>query len=144
MRVYRPARGIRVRPLLLVTSLFLTISAVAAGAALGGSPAPTKGIIPPEAFQPGKQIDPALVPDYIVALGRDGKPVGYVSKELALGLTPDPLDDSGRPMAAVIPVYGGDLVTIVGHMVPDLGFVPLGTDPESIPRPEVEVAPVTR
>lgn len=139
MKTYRSRRGPHLRWLLL-TSIALTVSALVAGTALAGARAPTKGIIPPEAFRAGT-TDLALVPDYVVALGRDGNAVGYVQREAALGLAPNSVDALGRPMAPTIPVYGEDLVTIVGYMVPDRGFVPLGTDPASVPRFQVELAP---
>jgi hypothetical protein len=37
-------------------------------------------------------------------------------------------------------VYGDDLKTIVGYMYPARGFVPLGTDPESVPAIPVDTS----
>lgn len=37
------------------------------------------------------------------------------------------------------PVYGEDLKTLVGHMVPGRGFVPLGVDEKSVPTFEAVV-----
>lgn len=121
--------------------LVLTIMSIAAGSALAEVRTPTKGVIPPEANVDGA-INWSLIPEYIVALGRDGNPVGYVSRELTFGLVPPALDEVGRPVARAIPVYGEDLVTVVGHMVPDRGFVPLGADYDAIQRLEASVAPI--
>jgi len=86
-------------------------------------------------------MDLSLVPDYIEALGRDGQPVGYVTREDALGLGPQITDNTGRPVDVPITVYAGDLATVVGHMVPGRGFVPLGADPKSIPEYDVKTGP---
>jgi hypothetical protein len=84
--------------------------------------APNRGPIPEAAFPAeGGPIDRILVPDYIPALGQDGQPVGWVSKELAV-----PVVDEGNRQ--LIPVFGDDLRTVVGHMVAGYGFAPIGTD----------------
>jgi hypothetical protein len=76
------------------------------------------------------EVDPARAPDFIAVAGRDGGIAGYVAKRF---LVPDA---STPPVAAgedSWPVYAADLQTLVGHMVPDKGFVPLGADPATIP-----------
>lgn len=104
--------------------------ALASCTATGGKPTPTA--------QPGATNSPPI-PGYVVALGRDGNPVGYV-RQADVDPASNPVDSLGRPMAATIPVYAADLVTIVGHMVPDRGFVPRGTDPQSVPTLEAVVS----
>jgi hypothetical protein len=94
---------------------------------------PTKGRIPPAAMPPeGGDINMALVPDFVgVWGGPTGETiVGYAPKDLLLipdsavsGTPEDP------PQSEPIPVYGEDLTTLVGHMVADHGFVPLGSSP---------------
>jgi hypothetical protein len=91
---------------------------------LAGSPAPTKGPIPPNAWT-ANGVDKSLVPDYIPALDQAGNQVGYVSKDLAI--------TNGAPPTQPIPVYASDLQTIVGYMYPGRGFVPLGTSPDAVP-----------
>jgi hypothetical protein len=71
-----------------------------------------------------------LVPDFVPALDRNGDVAGYVSKEALIG-----------PPGATIPVVAADLSTRVGDMVPGKGFVPLGSDPGSIPDFPVFQAP---
>ena len=104
---------------LSVLSVALLISAT-----LASGPLPTKGPIPPDAIQNGA-FNKALIPDFIPALDRDGNVAGYVARDLAI---PD-----GAPANTPIPVFGNDLTTIVGHMVPGRGFVPLGASADSVP-----------
>jgi hypothetical protein len=86
----------------------------------------TKGRIPSGAFRSDGTVDPNQVPDFVPALGRDGEVVGYVTRQ-DLGLD----DNTGE--AQVMAVYGDDLSTVIGHMVAGVGYVPLGTDPASLP-----------
>lgn len=123
---------------MIAIPLVLTFASLAAGSALADLNGPTRGVIPPDARLADGELDLSKVPDFIVALGRDGQPVGYVSKDLVL--VPQ-VDDTGRPVAPTIPVYGDDLTTVVGHMVPDRGFVALGTDDASVPTFEFEQGP---
>ena len=74
-------------------------------------------------------IDPSMVPDFIAVAGDPGR-VGFARRENVLG--------SGD---APFPVYGEDLRTVVGTMVPGRGFVPIGVDPGTVPTFEVVVAP---
>ena len=62
--------------------------------------------------------------------GRDAGIAGYARKQDVLG--------SG---AAPFPVFGDDLVTVVGQMVPGKGFIPAGVDPNSVPKIPVVAAP---
>ena len=106
---------------------------------------PTKGPIPDNATPPeGGMINEALVPDFVPMVGPDGLTiVGYVPKRYAIG-APDitPGTPSNPPQALPVPVYGEDLVTLVGHDVPDVGFVALGATETPSPR-EVSEAPAT-
>jgi hypothetical protein len=91
---------------------------------------PTKGPIPDNASPPqGGPIYPALVPDFIPALARDGTTIaGYVPKARLIesgGVIPG--TPSNPPQEPPEPVYAEDLTTLVGHMVPGVGFVPLGS-----------------
>ena len=93
---------------------------------------PTKGPIPPDAVPPaGGAINEALVPDFVSAYGQDGVTIaGYVPKALLLhhsGSVPGSPDNP--PQDQALPVYGEDLTTLVGHMVPGKGFVPLSVTP---------------
>ena len=101
---------------------------------------PTKGRIPEAAFL-ANGIDAALVPDFVPVWGRDGTTVaGYIPKAYLLGQTM-PTVTSSRPEGDIAPVYADDLRTLVGHMYPDRGFVPLGVDPNSIPTIPVQQGP---
>jgi hypothetical protein len=101
---------------------------------------PTKGPIPQAAYL-ANGIDAALVPDFVSVWGRDGTSVaGYIPKAYLLGQT-IPTVTSSRPEGDIAPVYADDLRTLVGHMYPDRGFVPLGVDPNSIPTIPVQQGP---
>jgi hypothetical protein len=117
----------------------LTIAAAATAAA--GSPLPSKGTIPDAAWSSSGALDLNLVPDFVSQLGRDGSPVGYVSRQAMLDPSGGERDVLGRPTAATWPVYGDDLKTVVGHLVPDKGFIPLGVDPATVDKVPVRAAP---
>lgn len=107
---------------------------------------PTKGRIPEDASPPqGGAINEALVPDFVSAWGADGVTIaGYIPKRYVLGgadTTPGGTP-SNPPQAIPIPVYGEDLVTLVGHMVAGVGFVALGATETPVP-PSVSVAPAS-
>lgn len=132
------------KAILVVIAAAASILAVAAVAlAMPSDSTPTSGRIPEQAFRADGSIDRSLVPDFVVALDREGKPVGYVSKDDAIpqeGLeAPSGLAPSDRPEK----VYGNDLKTIVGYMYPAKGFVPLGTDPETVPTIPVDTTPTS-
>lgn len=96
---------------------------------------PTKGPIPANASPPqGGPTYEALVPDFIAALARDGTTIaGYVPKRYLIGpFDALPGTPSNPPQDPPKPVYADDLTTLVGHMVPGSGFVPLGS---SVPPP---------
>ena len=93
---------------------------------------PTKGPMPDNASPPqGGPIYGSLVPDFIPALTRDGTTIaGYVPKKYLIGpLDALPGTPSNPPQQPPEPVYAEDLTTLVGHMVPGVGFVPLGASP---------------
>ena len=85
------------------------------------NPLATKGTLPPRDADGNISIENA--PDFIGVAGPDGSIVGYVRKELVLG------DNVDEPW----PVYAPDLMTLIGHMFPGRGFVPLGVDPNVVP-----------
>jgi hypothetical protein len=86
----------------------------------------------------GGRIDPSAVPDFVAVAGKDGGIVGYVSKRYVL---PDSSALPRLPNNESWPVYAADLRTVVGHMVTDKGFVPLGVDPNDVSAPPVVVGP---
>ncbi len=88
----------------------------------------SKGTMPPPG--PNGQIDASTVPDFVGVAGAEGV-VGYVAKDAVLN---DPGDQTW-------PVYGDDLRTVVGQLMPGRGFVPLGVDPAAIPTYAVQVGP---
>jgi hypothetical protein len=103
----------------------------------GCAPLGTKGTMPPPG--PNGQVDPSDAPDFIAVAARDGDGIaGYVRKEAVL---PAATMTLGRPVEPTWPVYGEDLRTLVGYLVPGKGFVPIGVDPASVPTFRVEVGP---
>ncbi len=91
---------------------------------------PTKGPIPENANPPqGGQINDAFVPDFVSAWAGDGVTIaGYVPKRFLLrGGDLSPGSPSDPPQAEPAPVYADDLKALVGHMVPGVGFVALGS-----------------
>jgi len=64
-----------------------------------------------------------LIPGSFTAVASQGRVVGYA-----------PRADLRPPkIGTVVPVYDENLKTLVGHMYPGIGFVPLGTSPSSEP-----------
>jgi hypothetical protein len=107
--------------------LGLVVSQAAGGAG------PTSGKIPESAFGSNGTINPSQVPDFVSVAGSNGGTIGYVNKSDILPQTaPGTVVGSAPPEAKVIAVYGPDLTTIIGHMYPGQGFVPLGTDPATV------------
>ena len=105
----------------------------------------TVGPVPGSARQPNGGVDLSQVPDFVPALS-NGRVVGYISKsELfppqkaasqqsgtnsqAPYVAPTAADEAAQNAALIKTVYGPDLVTVVGHMYPGVGFVPLGGTP---------------
>jgi hypothetical protein len=119
------------RPWFAGLALLVLVLAVA-----GCNPFATKGTVPPPP-PGGGLVDPQNYPDYIGAWNREGTAIaGYVPKACLF-----PGTISGQGQAASCPVYAADLLTLVGHMVPDKGFVPLGVDPGTIPNIPARAAP---
>ena len=127
-------------PRVLIVGFFVTsvLTAAVGGAAMAAAGGVSRGPIPPEAFR-AQGLDLRLVPDYVQVVDREGHVVGYVPKNAALGTASTTVGPDGRPQAVPVPVVGDDLKTVVGHMIPDKGFVPDGIDPNSVPsRPLVQ------
>lgn len=94
---------------------------------------PTKGRVPNEATPPeGGMTNLALVPDFVAYVGRSGEVViGYIAKDdLFMSGRNIPGSPADPPQAPPLRVYGEDLVTVIGHDVPGVGFVAAG---ESMP-----------
>ncbi len=88
----------------------------------------TKGTMPSST---NGTINTKKVPDFISAIGRDGKIVGYIPKAYLL---PTPANQpTNSKVGGVAPVYASNLKTVVGHFYPGIGFVPLGQSPASEP-----------
>lgn len=119
-------------PIEISMAAVLTALALLLGAC---SPAATKGTMPPAA-QDG-QVDPSAAPDFIAVAGDDGGIAGYVPKAY---LFPEHVD-AGRAEDIDWPVFGEDLRTLIGHMVPGRGFVALGVDPATVPTFAVRTGP---
>lgn len=105
------------------------LAALIFAAALSGcSPFASKGTMPPPG--PNGQVDASSAPDFLAVSGRDGGIAGYAHKE-----------DILTPGEAPFPVYGENLTTVIGQMVPGRGFVPAGVDPATVPTFAVEAGP---
>ena len=84
----------------------------------------TRGPLPDSARGEDGSIVLSEVPDFIPATSGDDT-AGWVASSDLFG--PD------RP--EIITVFADDLVTVVGHMYPEVGFVPLGAEAEMLPDP---------
>jgi hypothetical protein len=103
------------------------------------SSAPTVGTIPASAIS-GGSLDTSKVPDFVPVVDHSGKVVGYIRKQdlfmqggsgsgTGSASGPSAQNQANQVASAVAPVYGSDLTTVVGHMEPGVGFVPLGASP---------------
>lgn len=108
-----------IRALLLVA----TVAVLAAC-----SPLASKGTMPPPG--PNGEVDDSSAPDFIAVAGREDGIAGYARRQ-----------DVFSTADHAFPVYGDDLRTVVGQMVPGKGFIPVGVDPHMVPNLPVEVGP---
>lgn len=124
---------------------FAISSGPEAAQASGGAQAPaseTAGTLPRQALTP-RGLDLNKVPDFVSVVNGRGQVVGYVPKQDLIPTRSLPATDgSDQPKAAIrnaqtasmtMTVYGPDLKTVVGHLYPDQGFVPLGINPNAVP-----------
>ncbi len=100
------------------------------GAALLAACAPSasKGTMPPPG--PNGEVNASSAPDFLAVAGRDAGIAGYARKEDVLS-----------PGDAAFPVFGDDLRTVVGQMVPGKGFIPAGVDPNTVTKFPVVAGP---
>jgi len=85
----------------------------------------TRGPIPESARQADGSIDRTQIPDFIPATDGD-RQAGWISSG-------DVVPAAGEARPEIINVYGDDLVTLVGHMYPEVGFVALGAEADLLP-----------
>jgi hypothetical protein len=78
---------------------------------------------------PDGEVNIETAPDFLAVAGPTGI-AGYAPKGDVLGAGDAPFL-----------VYGDDLRTVVGQMVPNRGFVPVGVDPATVPTFAVEAGP---
>lgn len=95
----------------------------------------SRGTMPPA--DANGDVDPSAVPDFVAYAGRTDRIIGWVPKSYLL----DPAQHCLGPQCEPIPVYADDLTTLIGHDVPDRGFIPLGVDPAPVPEQPVVVGP---
>lgn len=119
-----------------VKHLMLTMWIVVALSAGACSPFASKGTMPPPGVN--AQVDASGAPDFVAVASEDGGIAGYAPKEF---LFPEPTTVAGRPDDPEIPVYADDLRTLIGHMVPGKGYVPLDVDPSTVPTIPVQAGP---
>lgn len=111
--------------LAFAAAFMLSVAVITVSAA----PAPSsKGRIPAAAILEDGSIDVHQVPDFVIAWDRSGNHAGYITRDEVL-----------NPPDGPVPVVAEDLTTVVGHMVPDYGFVPAGTDLRAMRRIQVVV-----
>ena len=104
------------------------IGLVVAGSATAGVFIQSKGPVP--AVVHGKRPW-NLVPDYISVAGPNGKVVGNAPRsDLLLPPSLDAPVPNGFGSTPVT-VYASNLTTLVGHLYPSIGYVPLGSSPYS-------------
>jgi hypothetical protein len=127
----------RLAGLSVLVGTLVTIGTVAFAVNLFGSdgsspraPSLTAGTVPLRAQ--GGAVNPKKVPDFVATLERSGKLVGYVPRAYLFPVTHVNAPASSK-LGGVAPVYARDLKTLVGHMYPGVGFVPLGRSPASEP-----------
>ena len=110
----------------------VTVSVAIGLAVAGGASAaaflPSKGPVPSSS---NGSIDWGKVPDFI-SVESDGKPVGYAPRGYVIGNPPGTAQSTDLGNGAV-PVYAKDLKTLIGHVYPGVGYVPLGESPWSVP-----------
>lgn len=87
----------------------------------------TRGPVPESARLPDGSIDRSQVPDFIPAADGDHN-VGWI-------WSADVIPPEGEASVEVVTVYADDLITVVGRMFPEVGFVPLGSENEMLPDP---------
>lgn len=87
----------------------------------------TRGPVPDSARLRDGSIDLSQVPDFIPAAG-DDRNVGWI-------WSADVFPRPGEAPVEVVTVYADDLITVVGRMFPEVGFVPIGAENEMLPDP---------
>ena len=120
---WRERLGRRWHHLGIVIGLGIGLSV--AGGAAAGTIYLTKGPIPMVNGQPDIQ----RAPDFIRIAS--GGVTGYVPR--AYILPPEPDKPATALLGSIAPVYGPDLKTLIGHMYPGVGLVPLGKSPADEP-----------
>ena len=112
---------------------------LAAGTASVGADGKTYGAMP-TAGLPTRVDGAAIAPDYIAVIGSDGLTIaGYAKQGDMFPTTPTAADNQDKPSPGVA-VWAADGTTLVGHLVPNKGFIPTGVDPDSVPTPAERAA----
>jgi hypothetical protein len=123
--LYRGRRTMVISTLALIVAatVFLTVGGITSSPSAGRLP--TKGNLPQNyAVSPNGSIDYKTIPGFI-SVTKNHKTVGYVPSRDVFGIA-NALDGGGL---RIVPVYARDLKTLVGHVYPFEGFVPLGKEP---------------
>ncbi len=120
----------------MTSTLRLLVLSVAALIVVACTPTGSKGTMPPAG--PDGNIDRDSAPDFIAVAVGNRDEVGYVPKQFLL---PEPTTSTELPHGDPWPVYAEDLRTLIGHMIPGKGFVPVGVDPATIPDRPVQMGP---
>src|SRR5450756_310566 len=120
--------GSAVRTRIRSTGAILVIALIGGAALAACSPFASKGTMSPPG--PNGAVDASSAPDFSAVAGRDAAIAGDARKQDVLG-----------PGDAPFPVFGDDLWTVVGQMVPGKGFIPAGVDPNTVPKIPVVVGP---
>ena len=122
--------SVLVAALVTIGAIALAVNLFGPGGSSPSTPSLTAGTMPLRAQ--GGAVNIKKVPDFVATLGRSGKLVGYIPRANLFPATRVSAPASSK-VGGVAPVYARDLKTLVGHMYPGVGFVPLGRSPASEP-----------
>jgi hypothetical protein len=115
-----------------VAAAVILVNSSSTGHLPSSSAGETKGTMPPPTKSGG--IDLEKVPDFI-SVTAGGTIVGYAPRNYLIPAPTSPAQNS--LVGGVVPVYGPDLKTLLGHMYPGIGWVPLGSSPAAPPCQQV-------
>jgi hypothetical protein len=90
---------------------------------------PSKGLVPIDAVVNG-HIDLSRVPDFVSDVS-NGRVVGYTPRADLFAIPTNGVHLGVVAAPVIKPVYGPDLKTLVGHLYPGTGFVPVGSLPST-------------
>lgn len=115
-------RWTKLRVLVFAGVVITAGSGVAIAAQVTSGPIPSKD----------GQLQLNRAPAYVSVVGPHGQVVGFVPRRDVVGDVPNHPLAGGPAAGGVRPVFGKNFSTLVGHLYPDEGFVPLGERPSTV------------